>query len=109
MRSETEISAGPSGVTRLHALSTLRGWRNIPAIVSTAIYPNWLDTSVPITTLNEYRSYYRLEPAAYGFEEDGRAYHHNRNPNPEQILETFVVSEATKKRILEMLSIEKDI
>lgn len=109
IRNEREITAGPSGVTRLHALSTKRGWTHIPAIVSTTIEPEWLDTSIPITSLAQFRSYYRLEPATYGFEEDGRAYHHNQNPNPEQVNETFVVSEATKKRILEMLEIEKGI
>ena len=109
IRSEQEISAGPSGVTRLHALLHKRGWTHIPAIVSAAIEPDWLDTSIPIATLQQFRSYYRLEPASYGFEEDGRAYHHNENPNPEQVVETFVVSDETKKRILEMLEIEKGI
>ena len=109
IRNEKEIAAGPSGVVRLHALATLRGATVIPAIVSTAIVPSWLDTSVPVTTLEQFRSYYRLEPADYGFEADGRAYHHNHNPNPAQVAETFAVSDATRERIIAMLREEEGV
>jgi len=106
LRNENEISAGSSGVTRLYALRHKRGWSHIPAIVSAYNEPDWLDTTVPVETLSQYRSFYRLEPKDYGFEEDGQAYHRNENPNPAQVLETFVVSDATKKRILDMLAAE---
>ena len=109
VRSDQEVSAGPSGVARLYALIHRRGWTTIPAIVSASCAPEWLDMSAPITSLEQFRSYYRLEPATYGFEEDGRAYHHNQNPNPAQITDTFVVSEATKQRILTMLEEEAGV
>jgi len=109
IRNQNEISAGPSGVSRLYALATKRHWTHIPAIVSTAIIPDWLDTSVPITTLEQYRSYYRLEPKTYGFETDGRAYHHNHNPNKIQIEQTMMVSAETKKRLLAMLAEEENV
>jgi hypothetical protein len=107
LRSEGEISAGPSGVVRLHALATLRRATHIPAIVSARIAPEWLDTSVPVESLEQFRSFYRLEPADLGFEEDGRAYHRNHNPNPEQIRATFAVSPETLARILAMLKEEE--
>src|SRR3569623_112330 len=109
MRSEGEVQAGPSGVVRLHALATLRGATHIPAIVSAREphIPQWLDISKPIQTREELRGYYRLEPSAYGFEPDGRAYHHNHNPNAAQVLTTFVVSDATRARILAMLAEEE--
>ena len=106
---ESEVVAGPSGVVRLHALATLRGATHIPAIVSAAGVPPWLDTSVPVESLEQYRGYYRLPPADLGFEEDGRAYHHNYNPSPEQVIETFVVSPATRERILAMLKEEERV
>ncbi len=109
MRSEAEVVAGPSGVVRLHAMAGLRGATHIPAIVSAAILPPWLDTSVPIKTLEQFRGYYRLEPATIGFEEDGRAYHHNLNPNPKQIQETLQVSQETMERVLAMLKEEETV
>lgn len=106
MRSDSSVAVGPSGVTRLYALRTLRNYTTIPAIVSTNTYPEWLDTGVPVSTLEQFRGYYRLEPADYGFGEDGRAYHRNHNPNPEQVIETMVVSETTRKRVITMLEEE---
>lgn len=106
IRSNTEVTAGPSGVTRLYALRTKKGWQTIPAIVSTTVTLDWLDNSVPIKTLSQLRSYYRLEPADYGFEEDGRAYHRNQNPNPNQVMATMVVSNATRQRVIAMLEEE---
>jgi hypothetical protein len=107
IRSEKEVIAGPSGVVRLHALATLRGWSEIPAIVSAAAVPPWLDISVPVESIEQFRGYYRLQPADLGFEPDGKAYHRNHNPNPAQLAETFAVSEATRARILAMLKEEE--
>ncbi len=106
VRDDGSVVAGPSGVTRLYALRTLRGWTTIPAIVSTTMIPDWLDVSNPVTGREQLRSYYRLEPADYGFAEDGRAYHRNHNPHPEQVNETMVVAETTTKRIITMLEEE---
>lgn len=109
IRDETQIVAGPSGVARLHALIHKRGWTHIPAIVSTLITPDWLDISTPVTTKEQLRSYYRLEPKDYGFSENGAAYHLNQNPNPEQMRETFVVSQETLERMLNMLKEEAGV
>lgn len=106
MRSEADVSAGPSGVARMYALSNIRGWETIPAIVSTLTEPEWLDTSEPVTSLEQYRSYYRLEPVGIGFEENGRAYHRNQNPNPAQVMATMAVSDETKARLVAMLEEE---
>ena len=109
LRNENEVVAGPSGVVRLHALATLRGATHIPALVSAAVVPQWFDASVPVETLEQFRSYYRLPPADFGFEEDGSAYHRNFNPNPEQIRQTFQVSAQTMERVLAMLKEEEGV
>lgn len=106
MRADGTVAAGPSGVTRLYALLTLRNWQTIPAIVSTEILPDWLDVRAPVTTVKQFQSYYRLEPADIGFTEDGRAYHRNHNPNPVQVAATMVVSERTRQRVITMLEEE---
>lgn len=108
MRCDGSVVAGPSGVTRLYALSTLCGWETIPAIVSTTTKPRWLDTSVPVTSVKALRSHYRLEPADIGFASDGRVYHRNYNPNPAQIMTTLEVAPATKQRIVTMLQKEAE-
>ena len=109
MHDERQVVAGPSGVVRLHALIHKRGATTIPAIVSTKVEPDWLDTSEPVVSLEQFRGYYRLEPMSIGFDEDGKAYHHNFNPNPEQLMETFMVSDETKERMLAMLKEEESI
>ena len=106
MRGDTDVAAGPSGVTRLYALRTRQDFKTIPAVVSTLVTPDWLDTSTPIVTREQFRSYYRLEPADYGFAPDGRAYHRNHNPNPAQVAATMVVSDETRQRIITMLEEE---
>jgi hypothetical protein len=106
MRDDRTVTAGPSGVTRLYALRTLRDWISIPAIVSTTSTPEWLDVSEPVTSREQLRSYYRLEPADYGFTEDGRVYHRNYNPNSEQVAATMVVRDDTKARVIAMLEEE---
>jgi len=106
MRAGGTVTVGPSGVTRLYALATLQGWQTIPAIVSTTITPPWLDTTVPVTTSEQFARYYRLEPAELGFMADGRAYHRNYNPNPQQVAATMVVAPATRARIVTMLEEE---
>lgn len=103
MHTDQQITAGPSGVMRLYALANKRGWTHIPAIVSTKVTPDWLDTSEPVETIEQFRSYYRLEPADIGFEENGQAYHRNHNPNPEQAKETLVVRPETLKKFIAML------
>lgn len=106
MRTDGTVVAGPSGVSRLYALRTQCGWQTIPAIVSTTTTPNWLDTTTPLRTVEQLRSYYRLEPAELGFTENGRVYHRNHNPHPEQVAATLMVAPATKQRVLAMLEAE---
>jgi len=106
MRADGTVAAGPSGVTRLYALRTQRGWQTIPALVSTGVTPAWLDVSAPVGTVAQLRAYYRLEPADVGLATDGRAYHRNHNPNPQQVAATMVVSDDTRARIITMLEEE---
>jgi|AntRauTorckE6833_2_1112554.scaffolds.fasta_scaffold05894_5 hypothetical protein len=106
MRTDGTVAVGPSGVTRLYALATLRDWQTIPAIVSTNTTPKWLDTTIPVTTNEQFASFYRLEPAELGFTTDGRAYHRNHNPNPQQVVATMEVRPATRARIVTMLEEE---
>ena len=106
MRADGTVAVGPSGVTRLYALRTRLGWTTIPAIVSTTTIPDWLDLTTPVTSVEQFRQYYQLEPAELGFQADGKAYHRNHNPNPAQVIETFKVSPATKDRVLAMLEEE---
>jgi len=103
MRVDKTVVVGPSGVTRLYALTSRRNWTIIPAIVSTSVTPDWLDISTPVTSLKQFRGYYRLAPADIGFELDGRAYHRNHNPHPQQVMESMVVCDSTRQRIILML------
>ena len=45
-------------------------------------------------------SYFILEPVNYGFDQDGKAYWTNQNPNEKQLRETFKVSPETLERAL---------
>jgi len=87
-----DVSAGPSGVARLWALRTMRNATLIPAIVVTKESLDWLPNKVEITSAEQLRTYFQLEPKDWGISEDGRAYWHNQNPNKEQATATLKVS-----------------
>lgn len=102
--SDRQIVAGPAGTSRLYALTHLRGYTHIPAIVSTQNYYDWFgDGVVEIKDKNQIRSYLYLEPMDYGFDESGKAYWQNQNPNEKQLRETFRVSPETLERFLKCI------
>lgn len=98
---EGQVQAGPQGVCRMYALRHKRGHTHVPAIVSTQKCYDWFgEDVVELTDREQIRSYLTLEPVDYGFEENGRAYWINQNPNEKQIRETFKVSPQTLERTL---------
>ena len=97
-----EVNAGPSGVARLHALKTIEGWTDIPAIVTTNLEIAEIDW-VEITTKEQLRSYFLLEPKEYGIDADLGAFWHNQNPNREQATATLQVSKITLDNFLKCL------
>jgi hypothetical protein len=99
--SDSQVAAGPSGTSRLYALTYLRKYTHIPAIVSTQKYYDWFgDDVVKIENEEQILSYLSLEPVDYGIDPDGKAHWHNQNPNEKQIRETYKVSQETLNRIL---------
>jgi hypothetical protein len=104
IHSEKDIQAGPAGTSRLYALTHLRGYTHIPAIVSTTQYFDWFgEDVVKITDKEQIRSYLLTEPAHYTLEPDGKAWWHNQNPNEKQMRETYKVSSQTIDKLLQCL------
>ncbi len=98
---ENDIQAGPSGTSRLYALTYLKGYTHIPAIVSTSQYFSWFGNDVvEIKTKDQIRRYLLLKPVVCEIENDGKAWWYNQNPNKEQMENTFKVSKETINRIL---------
>lgn len=98
---EKQVHAGPAGVSRLYALTYIRGDKFVPAIVSTKEYYEWFgENVVEIKDKEQIRSYLLLEPVSYGLESDGKSWWHNQNPNETQMRSTFKVSEETLQRLL---------
>jgi hypothetical protein len=104
IHNEKDIQAGPAGTSRLYALTHLRGYTHIPAIVSTTQYFDWFgEDVVKITDKEQLRSYLLTEPADYNIEPDGKAWWHNQNPNEKQMRETYKVSSQTIDKLLQCL------
>jgi hypothetical protein len=104
IHSEKDIQAGPAGTSRLYALTHLRGYTHIPAIVSTQKYYDWFGNDVvKITDKEQIRSYLLLAPADYTLESDGKSWWHNQNPNEKQMRETYKVSSQTIDKLLQCL------
>ena len=101
---EGQVQAGPAGTSRLYALTHLRGYTHIPAIVSTQKCYDWFGNDVvEIKDKEHLRSYLLLEPADYNIEPDGKAFWHNQNPNEKQMRETYKVSSQTIDKLLQCL------
>jgi hypothetical protein len=101
---ESQVQAGPAGTSRLYALTHLRNYTHVPAIVSTEKYYDWFGESVvEIKDKEHLRSYLLLEPADYGISSNGKAYWHNQNPNEKQMRETYKVSTDTINRLLKCI------
>jgi hypothetical protein len=102
----TQVQVGPAGTSRFHALRHLRNYAHLPAIVSTTQYFDWFGEGVvKIENEDQLRSYFLLEPVAYGIEPDGKAHWHNQNPNEKQMRETFNVSKETIQRLLNCIEV----
>jgi len=101
---EGQVQAGPAGTSRLYALTYLRGYTHIPAIVSTQKCYDWFGEGVvEIKDKEQLRSYLLLEPADYNIEPDGKAFWHNQNPNEKQMRETYKVSPETIDKLLKCI------
>jgi hypothetical protein len=101
---ENQVHVGPSGTSRLYALTHIRNYKYVPAMVSTTKYYDWFgDDIVEIKTKEQIRSYLLLEPVTYELEPDGKIWWHNENPNESQIRKTFKVSNDTIERILKCI------
>lgn len=104
IHSKKEVQAGPAGTARLYALTYLRGYTHVPAIVSTSQYFDWFgEDVVEIIDKEQIRSYLGLEPASYLIEPDGKVWWHNHNPNEQQLRETFKVSPETLEKFLKCI------
>lgn len=104
IHNEKDIQAGPSGTSRLYALTHLRNYTHIPAIVSATQYYDWFGNDVvEITDKEQIRSYLLLEPVDYTIEPDGKVWWHNQNPNEKQLRETFKVSPETLEKFLKCI------
>lgn len=98
---ENDIQAGPAGTSRLYALTHLRHYTHVPAIVSTRKYFDWFgDNVIEIKTKEQIRSYLLLEPVDYAIESDGKVWWHNHNPNKDQLRKTYKVSSETLEKLL---------
>lgn len=104
---ENQIHAGPSGVSRLFALTHKRNYTHVPAIVSTDIVYEWMTNPIEITTTDQLLSYFSLDylPKSYALDEHG-AFWHNHAPYIEDIERSMKVSEETKKKLIKMVEEE---
>lgn len=101
IHSEKDIQAGPSGTSRLYALTHIKNYNHIPAIVSSTEYYKWFgENVVKIEEANQIKNYLLLEPVVCQIEQDGKAWWHNQNPNKDQMEKTFNVKKETINRLL---------
>lgn len=104
---DRDVSAGPSGVARLHGVIHNWDWNYVPAIVVTPVPVCKTILSMfnkeLITTREQLRSYFILEPADYGIDPDGRVYWHNQNPNREQATATLNISPKSLENFLKCI------
>jgi len=103
-----DISAGPNGVSRLYALTHIKKLTTIPAIASININYlidlNNIQDKVEITTAEQLRSYFILEPASYGIDPNGQVFWQNQNPNKEQASKTLNISKESLERFLKSIA-----
>jgi hypothetical protein len=104
IHSDTQVSAGPSGVARLFALSRIRNAEYVPAIVNTEKAYDWFVDYVEITNTDELLSYFSSDylPKSYSIDENG-AFWHNHRPYIEDIEKSMKVSNETKERLKQMV------
>jgi hypothetical protein len=103
---EQQVHAGPSGVSRLFALTHHRQYTHIPCIVNSPIHYEWFGKGVvTVNTTEELLSYFDPQylPKSYEVNENGVAWH-NGAWSYEELERTMNVSEATKLRMKQMMT-----
>jgi hypothetical protein len=110
INNENDVTSGPCGANRLHALMTIRKVEFVPALVTTDKYYDWFGEGVEeIKTKEDILKYFRKEhlPDECSLE-DGRVYWRTNNVyDPQKIISNMMVSQKTKDRLLKMIEEEK--
>ena len=110
INNENDVTSGPCGANRLHALMTIRKVECVPALVTTNRYYDWFGEGVEkIETKENIIKYFRKEhlPDEYDLE-NGRIFWRTHNVyNSEKIINNMRVSQETKNRLLQMIEEEK--
>jgi hypothetical protein len=102
---EQQVHAGPSGVSRLFALTHQRHYTHIPCIVSSEICYEWFgENVVKINTTEELLSYFDPNYLPKSYSLDNGAFWHNGAWSYEELERTMNVSEATKLRMKQMMT-----
>ena len=102
---EQQVHAGPSGVSRLFALTHQRHYTHIPCIVSTKICYEWFgENVVKINTTEELLSYFDPAYLPKSYSLDNGAFWHNGAWSYTELERTMNVSEATKLRMKQMMT-----
>jgi len=102
---ETQVHAGPSGVSRLFALMNIRKYEYVPAIVNSPFKYNWLGEGVEqIRDVPHLLSFFAEDylPKSYSVDKNG-AFWHNGNVYKHDVERSFKVSQETKNRIYQMI------
>ena len=102
---EQQVHAGPSGVSRLFALTHQRHYTHIPCIVSSEICYDWFgDNVVKIDTTEQLLSYFDPNYLPKSYNLDNGASWHNGVWSYIELERTMNVSEATKLRMKQMMT-----
>jgi hypothetical protein len=102
---EQQVHAGPSGVSRLFALTHQRHYTHIPCIVSSTIQYEWFgENVVKINTTEELLSYFDPAYLPKSYSLDNGAFWHNGAWSYTELERTMNVSEATKLRMKQMMT-----
>ena len=105
IHSEQEVHAGPSGVSRLFALTYIKEYTSVPCIVSSEIAYEWFGKDViEIFTISELLNYFdpNYLPKSYSIDNNG-AFWHNGVWSFKELERTLNVSDATKARMKQMM------
>ncbi len=110
INNENDVTSGPCGANRLFALINKRNITHVRALVTTDKYYEWFGNDVEeIKNKEDVIKYFRKEhhPDEYGLE-NGRVYWQTKNVyDSEKIINNMLVSQETKKRLLQMIEEEK--
>ena len=102
---EQQVHAGPSGVSRLFALTHQRQYTHIPCIVSSEICYEWFgENVVKINATEELLSYFDPAYLPKSYSLDNGAFWHNGAWSYTELERTMNVSEATKLRMQQMMT-----